>query len=181
MNKRGQFYIMLVIIIIVVLAGLLVTANYVYKARKPVKFYDLSEELGIESESVVDHGIFKEKDTGVLIENFTDTYSEYFELLAGKSELIFVHGNEKNLTMLVYTNVTKGRISLGMGNNRAYVDVEGKDKKKINLIPEILPDRGNYILVNISDSIYEFELKQGENFFFVITKQIGNDTYVTHG
>jgi hypothetical protein len=178
-GKKAQLYIMAAIIIIAILAGLLVVVNYVYKAEKPVKFYDLSEEISIESEKLVSHGIYQEKDTDKLIENFTDTYSEYFDLLAGKSDLIFVYGNYDNMTMITYTDVTKGRISLGIGESKAYVDVSGKGKEKTSLIPVILPENKNYVLVNISEQVYNFSLRKGENFFFVLTKQIGNETHVT--
>ncbi|MDD5149123.1 MAG: hypothetical protein PHC28_01400 [Flavobacterium sp.] len=179
MNKRGQFYILIAVVIIGVLAGLVAVTNYVNTSKTPVKFYDLSEELGIESESVINYGVYQEQNTDVLVENFTDTYSDYFQALAGNSELVFVYGNETNLSMITYSNITTGRISLEIGNVNTFVDVEGKNKEKTSLIPELLPEFGNYVVVNITDKEYKFSLNKGQNFFFVLVKNIGNETYVT--
>jgi hypothetical protein len=178
-EKRGQFYIIIAVIIIAVIAGLLSVSNYLSVTRKPVKFYDLSEELGIESEKVVTYGVYKSTNVENFIENFTDTYSDYFNSMTGKSELIFVFGNETNLSMIVYSNITRGRVSLGMGDSYSFIDIEGKDKNKTYFSPIFLPNRGNYVLVNVTGRQYSFTLNRGENFFFVISKSIGNETYVT--
>ncbi len=180
-EEKGQFYIILAVIIIVIIVASLTIFNYARTAKNPVKFYDLSDELGIESESVINYGIYQEKYTDYLVENFTDTYSDYFELLAGKSDLVFVYGDEKNMTMLIYSNITKGRVSLSLGDSKTYIDVTGKEKQKVNLVPKLLPAQGDYVLVNISDRTYNFTLHKGENFFFVLTKSIGNETHVTQG
>lgn len=178
-GKKAQFYIMIVVIIIAVIAGLLVVSNYVTLTKKPVKFYELSEELGIESEKVINYGVYNSENTERLIENFTDTYSDYFESVAGKSEMVFAYGNETKMNMIVYSNVSAGRVSLGIGGSRTYLDVEGRGKTKTSWNPVLLPELGDYVLVNVTGSSYKFTLNRGENFFFVLTKRVGNETYVT--
>jgi len=181
-GKKGQFYIIVAVALVVVIAGIITITNYATTAKRPAKFYDLSEDLGIESEKVVTYGIYKEGYTGRVIEEFADSYSDYFDQMAGKGEKVFVYGNENNISMLVYTNVTKGRISLGLGKDSpVYLDVEGKDKKRTSLIPIMLPRLGEDIVINITNKEYKFTLSKGENFYFVLTKKIGNDTYVTRG
>ena len=179
-EKKAQFYIVVAVIIIVVLAGLLSVTNYINTSKKPVKFYSLADELGIESGNVINYGIYQQKDTSQLIENFTDTYSDYFDRMAGRSELIFVYGNETNLSMIAYSNVTTGRISLEIGETNTFVDIQGKAKQKSSLILQILPEFDNYVLVNVTDRQYKFVLNKGQNFFFVITKQIGEEKYVAN-
>ena len=179
MNKRGQIYIIIAVVIIGVIAGLLVVSNYVASNKEPVKFYDLSEELGVESEKVINYGVYNSVDTDILINNFTDTYSDYFDAMAGKSEMVFAYGNETKMNSIIYSNVSNGRISVGIGEKQTFLDVEGKSKTKTSWNPILLPELGNYVLVNVTGSSYKFVLNKGENFFFVLTKKIGNDTYVT--
>ena len=106
--------------------------------------------------------------------------NDYFDSMAGRSELIFVYGNETNLSMIAYSNVTTGRISLEIGETNTFVDIQGKAKQKSSLILQILPEFDNYVLVNVTDRQYKFVLNKGQNFFFVITKQIGEEKYVAN-
>ena len=57
MNKRGQFYLVAAMVIIVLIVGFAAVQNYTKKSRT-IKLIDLKEELGIESGKVLDFGTF---------------------------------------------------------------------------------------------------------------------------
>jgi len=177
MKKRGQFYIIAAIIIVVVIVGLSSIANYAIVRKKPVKFYDLGEELNIESGRVVEHGIYNEIDVPSLIEDFTDKYFvNYSEEKEKGTELIFVYGNKENAKISTYTTEATGEIILTYGAGS--FTISGYDK----YIPErkTLSNIGeDSIVLNIFNNDYSFSLQEGENFLFVISKKTEEETYIT--
>ena len=52
-QKRGQFYLIAALVIIAVIIGYAGISNYLEK-KESIKLYNLGEELGIESENVLD-------------------------------------------------------------------------------------------------------------------------------
>jgi len=58
-QKRGQFYLIAALIIIAVIIGFAGISNYIQK-KEVIKLYDLGEELGIESQNVLDFGTYNE-------------------------------------------------------------------------------------------------------------------------
>ena len=57
MKTKGQFYLMAAIVIIVVIISFAAVSNYA-KKKAEIKIYDLGDELGIESEQVIDYGTY---------------------------------------------------------------------------------------------------------------------------
>ena len=77
--KTGQFYLIAAIIIVTVIIGLSTVTNYVLTKNQPLKFYDLSSEVGEESSRVVDHGIYNAADIQGKIETFLSDFLQYSE------------------------------------------------------------------------------------------------------
>ena len=78
-GKRGQFYLLGAIIIVVVIIGFATIQNYT-KKQSSLRLYDLKEELGIESAKVLDYGTFNIDDSQSrrnLIEDFSEKYIVY--------------------------------------------------------------------------------------------------------
>ena len=61
MNKRGQFYIVAAIIIVLTLSGILSITTYAIAKPSPKTIQDLSKDLKTESSKIVDHGIYTKK------------------------------------------------------------------------------------------------------------------------
>ncbi len=174
-SKKGQIYLIAAIIIIITIIGLASITNYTITGKKPVKFYDLSSELNQESSRVVEYGIYNERELPGLIEDFTDTYFiGYSEEKEKGTELVFVYGNKKNITVASYTSEKTGKIDISYGTT-SFVHT-GTDKYTANrttIIPE-----GSAITVKILGGDYNFNLQEGENFLFVITKKTEEETYI---
>ena len=96
-NKRAQFYILFAVLVIVIITGLVTTSNYARKVKKPVKFYDLSEDFEAETTKIIDYGIFSgEQQSSIdsLIDAFSAEYLEYVQKKDPNLELIYIFGNE---------------------------------------------------------------------------------------
>ena len=153
-NKAGQFYLFAAIIIISLIIGFAVISNY-SKTRTSTKIYDLGEELKIESAEVLDYGTYNEyskEEMKDLLGNFTEVYSEY----AGKDVAIFfISGNKEGVE--IYDYPEEGG--------------EGIGEEQVEII-------GEKIIVTVDEIKYEFSLKSGENFYFIISQKIDGEKHI---
>ena len=156
-NKRGQFYLIAAIIIIAAIIGYAAVSNYLGKTES-VKLYNLGEELGIESENVLDFGTYNELDSSemeTLLMNFIESYAAYVE---EGIEIYFIFGNPDKITVIGY-----------------------KDLEEVPSISAEITASGKEVIVTINGVEYSFKLEQGENFYFVISQEIGGEKYVVTG
>ena len=180
-DRRGQFYLIAAIVIIAIIIGFVTVQNY---SQKPTtKIYDLSDELGIESDQVVEYGIVNTmgqvngQTMADLISNFTEMYSEYLQ--GDVDNLFFIFGNfEGGIKVVTYEEITTGGISIG-GTKIQIIN----DEPVITTIePDDIPDSG-IIKIEIESEdgeviVHEFELKPGENFYYIMQKKEGEQQYV---
>lgn len=168
-NKKAQFYLLAAMIIISIIIGFAAVSNY-SKSKSFVRVYDLGEELGIESEAVLDFGIYNNKDISELLDNFTEKYSDY--LSEENRQIYFIFGNIHEVTIRTYEEVSAGEICIE--NSCLEITDSGYYEETIN-------PQGNKVEITINDIKYEFKLKPGENFYFVITQEIGGEEYIVTG
>jgi len=185
MKKKGQFYLIAAVIIVIIIVGLSGITNYVITRKKPVKFYDLSAELSEESVRVVDYGIYNEKDMDSLIGNFTDKYlagvSEkrgYVDEKEKQAELVFVYGNKNEVIVSTYTSEKTGEITISYGTMEfKHTGTDRYIANRTSFTPELVGSE-HMIKVYILGVNYDFKLQKGENFFFVITKRTEEETHI---
>jgi len=170
-NKRGQFYLIAAIVIIAIIIGFAAIKNYTQR-REIIKLYDLGEELGIESENVLDYGTYNglnEDEMEVLLTSFVQGYASYTS--EGKN-LYFLFGNWKKINFIAYQDL----------NTTIYVDIgEGVKLIEPGEAYEFTPSEGKAIYdveVIIEDLTYDFALEYGENFYFIISQEIEGEQYV---
>jgi len=174
--KTGQFYLIAAIIIVTVIIGLSTVTNYVLTKNQPLKFYDLSSEVGEESSRVVDHGIYNAADIQGKIETFLSDFLQYSEEKEKDTEFVFIYGNDVEATATTYTTQGTGGVTVTIGSGETNFTLYGEEKyvpatQEIQNAEEI----GVYLL----GKRYNFKLKEGENFLFIISKKKGGETYVT--
>lgn len=146
MNKKGQFFLIMAVILIVIIAGFITVANY-SRRQTYIRIDDLGDELDIEGSKVMDY-IANTRDDK--LENFTKEYTDYLET----AEVYFVTGEEGSIEAYKYENGVKQSVSVE----------EDTVNEKIKLTVEEDP--------------YEFELNEGEHFYFIIYQYIEGDEYV---
>jgi len=174
MKKRGQFYLIAAIIIITLILGFVAISNY-SKTKSSTKVYDLAEELGIESGKVLDFGTYSEYDKDEmsgLLKGFSETYIDY----AGEGRnLYFIFGNYDKITVVAYQDLTSGELSVEGGDSPL------KITKGTSISGEFFPKGQNKVKIIINEAEFEFELKAGENFYFVLFQEIGGEQHVITG
>jgi len=174
-NKKGQFYLIAAIIIIGVVIGVTALTNYVLTRPKPVKFYDLSKELNLESEQVINYGIYNNPgELENILEDFADTYSDYFG--EGEADVYFIYGNEQKVNVIAYTTEPTGSFSLIIGGTDIDLVIIGTYKYKGEETGPFTP--GELVDVVVGGTTYNFNLKEGQNFFFVVEQEVEGSRFV---
>ncbi len=159
-GKKAQFYIIAAIIISIILFGLFAVRNYILVGPKNVKFYDLSKELNLESGYVIDHGIYKDEELDVLVDQWASAYVDYSSKVTEVGEWIFVYGNEKKINATVFTNEISGTVSISIGGGYpSSIEITG-DAKKYN-IKDIIIQGKEVKLVAPDKNEYDFNLTRG--------------------
>ena len=153
-GRRGQFYLIAAVIIIIVVVGFITIFNYSRRSGS-VQLYDLGEELGIESQNVLDYGsAISGAEWDNLLDGFVNTYVDY----AGEGkDLYFIFGSGSALEV------------------RAYEDLQDVSEDY-----SITTGEGKVSIV-IDEVTYQFDLSVEEVFYFVISQEIEGEKYVVTG
>ena len=141
-NKRGQFYLIAALVIIVIIVGYAAISNYTQK-RDYVRTYNLAEELEIESAEVLDYGVYQDIDTPqmrTLLENLVEAYSkkdldELYFVFGNKNEIIFIGYNQLEEVLNAGVTLDEGAIThVNLGDNSVTSTVfSGEDIKKVSV------------------------------------------------
>jgi hypothetical protein len=171
LNKRGQFYLIAAIIIAAILMGFITMSNYSTKWES-ISVQDMGEELKIESEKVLDFGTYNaysQNQMKDLMGNFSENYTNY---VRNDKDSYFLYGDSSQITIAGYSQSDK-IIKADAGAGQVLLSMKGG---KITF-HDINPASAKIILI-IDETDYEFELKSGENFYFILFEESGGQKYV---
>jgi hypothetical protein len=166
MNKRGQFYLIAAIIIVTIAVGFVIVSNSASSQQTP-NIYFLRDELKIESSKVIDYATSNQF-SGTQTRNILTDFSNQYINNSQNDNFYFIFGNTTNMTFMshqiYYTNVTLNGIdytnNISVGNT---------------YLTSFVP--GNNIIISISGNPYQFSLKNGVNFNFVLSSSAGGQNY----
>ncbi len=170
-GKRGQFFLIAAVVIIVVVVSIVTITNYTEK-RDVVKLYDLGQELGIESQNVLDYGTYSElneTEMKVLMENFVKNYVDYIQ---EKKNIYFIFGNSQRINLIGYQEIVNESVCINVsGTCTPYLQVG--ETQEYTVATGV-----TRVAITIGGIEYDFKLKRGENFYFVIWQDIGGEKHV---
>ncbi len=110
-QKKGQFFLISAVVIIAVIVSIVTISNYIQK-KDTIKLYDLGEELGIESQQVLDFGTYSELNETqmkTLMENFIQNYVNYIE---EDKNIYFIFGNRQKINVIGYQELTSEEVCI---------------------------------------------------------------------
>jgi len=202
MKKRGQFFILAVVIISAVLVSLVAVHNYASTTPQPERFYDLSQEIKQESAKVIDYGVYKGIDISEKIQEFSEVVAK--NLLNKYPDLgfVFIYGDAEELVIENYDDEessfqlkdqsdTLETISGGSTETESNIEIIFKDASFSEEVTQFLsefqknswnakiinPGESN-IEVKINQQIYNFNVEENQQFFMVLLKNQGTEEYV---
>jgi len=176
LNKRGQFYLIAAVLIIVVVFAIVNLRGYTSNSETLDLSY-IVDELNIETGQVITYGVFNPtsgQTINDLINTWSDAYVSYSQGKVSETDWIFIYGNEEGVFEVITFTDTDSSIRLNIGGDTAQTNVRGLDKKKGSCddLEKKCKVELSKLTITLSDgNTYDFELKQGENFFFVISRE----------
>jgi hypothetical protein len=165
-NKKGQMYLIAAVIIVTIVLGFAAISNY-SRTKNTIRLYNLKEDLEIASENVLEYGVYNEyndEEMQDLIEDFIQLYTEY---IGEGIEIYFVYGNRNLITIATYSDLDS-------------IDIEDETILITSgeVTTKVFEPQGNKVVVQIESIEYEFDLKSGENFYFIISQEIGEEEHI---
>ncbi len=172
--KKGQFYLIAAIIIITVIVGVATITNYATTRRKPVRFYDLSEEINEEAYRTSGYMLVKEED---VMQDFSEKAAQYVQ--EDVDDFIIVSGNENNVSVTSYTKEDQGEITIRKGDQQFTVSSRRDFISSSKSLDSSAGSGKGNIEVGLVGESYSFNLQQGQNFLFVLVKRTEQETHVS--
>ncbi len=105
-NKRGQFYIIISIILAVAVFGITATPNRIQEAILFEEFEDLSNNYIKESEYVINYALQNTSNVEVNLEAFTQKYLEYAKQRNPNIKLLYIYSNGSEVMLVNHFNET---------------------------------------------------------------------------
>ena len=154
----------------IIIAGLLFaltkTVNKGVSRDKPEAFYDLSDEINFETKRVLDYGVINGQPSATLAGQLLGSYTEYI----ANEDIVFIYGDMTNVYAVYYDTTQTLGIQL-LGNT--FIPIQIVTQTPV----DVKRDSGT-ATVRIRGNDYNFNLKPGQNFYFVIIKEEGNEQFV---
>lgn len=185
-SKKAQFYIIAAIVIIVLVVSLATIRNYIYVKKEPVKFYDMTDILEMESLQIIDNSNYGEGNVNKNVETYLTLFADYLDKNTKEDfNLIILYGNATGTEIngIVFSRASLGGISASIGGTGFFVSggtsinstsIRGKitlsgDKKKVNVT--LTSETGLFVS-------HEVPLLEDNNFVFIMTTSDGFNQYV---
>jgi len=181
MEKKGQFYIIAAVIIIMVLSGLVAVVNYARAKPEPVKFYDLSDQFYSEVSKVIDYGVINNQDVSTEIEKFTRTFITYSNSKEPGIDFVFVYGNTTGATIYSHNSTSstdQSTISLDISGSTTSKTIVHQSTGFSKFFTTPI---NREVKLNIAGVVYNFTLVGEQQFFVVLTLDKNNETYIRQG
>lgn len=169
MKKRGQFYLVAVIVLIGIFFALVTVENSLSKRRaSPV--FDLENELKIERSNTLDY-IAENNLTGSSAENILVNFSNlYLEKIGKNKDSIFMIGGESSVKVTGYnSNLT----SLYYGTDGEEYEINQDGEFEYSLTPA-----SNLVYVKIDEKQYNFTANQGMNINYIINYMENDEIHI---
>ena len=174
MNKRGQFYLIAAIIILIILIGLSNISSNLIIRPKSKTLKNFKDDLNRESYKIIEHAIYNKKDLDFLLTKFAgDQFGEYFLQKTKNANIIYLYGNIAGLKALQYNRGPQGEVSLGSANWYNY-----NNFAKIKEINKDEISNENYIELIILNNSYPFPITDNQMFYFVIVEEDQGEIFI---
>jgi hypothetical protein len=189
-GKRGQFYIMAAIIIVIIIASIAGLSNYARIKKEPVKFYSLSEMADEEGWQVMANSIFQEMsnqnaEVDESMKRFLDLFAQYANQNTQEDiSLIFIYGDasQGEVSGEVYSRTSQGDVNVFVGDQKINIGMSKKIVSDETLDSFKVSGSGDERTINVSiNGINQtIPLLSGNNFLFIMTTSSGLNEYVTN-
>src|SRR3989344_5279903 len=172
MHKKGQFFLIAAIVIIMIVIGLGTIYVSTNSQSEDTQTIDLSEELDFEASQLIDNGVFLGNSEAQILNNTRDLTISYAKLYPDSDIAIF-YGDRNSVHAISIETENSGSVGFNLGGNPSNINLSRRVINERADFPADSPGRINLRLS--SNTTIPFELKEGQNFFVVIKKEKGDE------
>ena len=184
-DKRGQFYLIAAVIIILVILGLVGMKNYISVKKEPTKFQDFSDMLGLEGRYAIEYGEYNKNDTTAITQDIIKLSSDYMDKNYNEDFVLYiVYGDitGNNISSKKISKVSQGDVTLGI--NGEGFNAQGSSRiSPEDITLTVNPTIPKTVTVNITigTSVVSQTLPilENNNFVFAMTTSSGLSQYIT--
>lgn len=170
MNKRGQFYLITALFVILILFGTSSIATYTTIRPEPKIITDISNDLNRETYKIIEYGILNEKDLNQIESKFAgEDISKYILEKSEDANIVFVYGNKNDVNALSVGKTDTGKITIGTFSFHANNEYSRKIKPIV---------KDGIVKVKVLNKEYDFKIKDNEMFYFLIVKEKDGEIFV---
>lgn len=170
MNRRGQVFLMAAVIIAGLLFALTRINNSGVSREKPEAFYDLADEIGFETKRVLDYGVINGQPSSTLAGQLLLNYTEYI----ANDDVVFIYGDASGVYAVYFQTVNL--LGIQILNDTFYsIPVITQNSAPVEVKKD---SSANTATVRILGNDYNFDLKAGQNFYFVLIKEEEGEQFV---
>ncbi len=168
MNRKGQVFLMAAIILAGIMLSLTRITNKGIAKNEPEAFYDLADEIDFEVRKVLDYGVISGgTNTGEYASQLLNNYSEY----VANEDVVFIYGSLTEVSAIYYQSLTNlNAVSLGDISFPVTITLASKTPVEVQPLDSV----NSIATVRVRDNDYTFNLKPGQNFYFVISSEEGD-------
>ena len=163
-NRKGQFFLIVTMIIVSLIVSITTSVNFIEKKSHSNFRYD-ANELKFESEKVMDYAIKNNHDVKIDLTTFTDDYALY----SNADNLYFIFGDSSEIT---FNGYQKKLEDVSVNTGTGYIDISFSNEEATGNYPN-----PSSVKLKIDGVEYPFTLNTGQNFYFVISKEIDGDGF----
>ncbi|MDD5191958.1 MAG: hypothetical protein PHH54_04960 [Candidatus Nanoarchaeia archaeon] len=173
-NKKGQYYLVAAIIIILAVSGIASVKTYASVKSEPRKIQDIGSELREETVRIVDYGVYSKDNLTRVLNNFTDSeFAPYFLKKTDNTSIVFIYGDADELYSVQYKPEHTGDVYATLGGASP-----SWNEITIYANRTRLTGFGETINVTILNRNFEFEIRNNEMFYFLITQEKEGEVYI---
>lgn len=174
-NKKGQFYLVAAILIVLAISGIASVKTYTVIKSEPRKIQDIGSELKEETTRIIDYGIYSRENLTKVLNNFTDSeFAPYFLKKTENTNIVFIYGDANELYSVQYFPEDTGTIYATLGGASTQWSTMGTFVNRTR----ITDDGDKIVNVTILNRNFDFEIRENEMFYFLITQEKDGEIYV---
>mgnify|MGYP000067774991 CR=1 FL=1 len=171
-NKRGQYYLIAAMIIIVILASFISVINFASKnSNDPMK--EIEKELNNEIEEILNYATMQDLSSIEYKNIFKNMSSNYISKFSGKTT-IFLYGDKTNLTVKGKNSYNE-TLTFSDGNGFTILKT-GVGEFEENYL--LLADTG---ILKMEDVEHSFQFPKGQGFYYLISNRDGGENNLIRG
>jgi len=174
MNKRGQFYLIVAIIIVIILISVFISINS-SKKYADTELTDLEEELKTEIAQTFEYNIKNDLTEGQSIDIWKNFSENYITKIGTNKNILFIFGDEQAIILKGYRKNNSGNFKIDIGSGFENITSStGSFQEQFN-------NTATNITILDENDEQNFKLEEGQNFYYLISKEIDKEKKVIKG